>query len=323
MEEKAYPSSTPGHSFVKIIQIGVCGTDLNAFKGAQPYFTYPRVLGHELAAEFIEGDAAGFEKGDLITVLPYKSCGKCFACTLGKSNCCSSLSVLGVHEDGGMSEYISVPNHIIVRTKGMSADQIALIEPLAIGAHAVKRISLQPHDTVMVMGAGPIGIGLLHFLLLQKIKTIIADTNSFRLNYCKKYFPSFHSLNPTEVDMLKKLKEITEGNMPSVIFDATGNLDAIHQSLTYLSHAGKYILVGLQQGNIQVSHPEFHKREATLMSSRNATHEDFQFVIDALQKKSIEPETMITHRIDLNDVVNDFPKLFMQKDQLIKAMIKC
>ena len=133
MQEKAYPNSTPGHSIVKIIQVGVCGTDLNAFRGVQPYFTYPRVLGHEIAAEFIEGDAGDFKKGDLVTVLPYKNCGKCFACTLGKSNCCSSLSVLGVHEDGGMSEYISVPNQIIVRTKGMAADQIALIEPLEIG----------------------------------------------------------------------------------------------------------------------------------------------------------------------------------------------
>ena len=195
--------------------------------------------------------------------------------------------------------------------------------PLAIGAHAVKRISIETHDIVLVMGAGPIGIGLLHFLLLQKIKTIIADTNSFRLDYCKKYFPTFHCLDPSQLDMFKKLNEITDGKMPSVIFDASGNLDAIHQSLAYLSHAGKYILVGLQQGNIQVNHPELHKREAMLMSSRNATHVDFQFVIDAMISKKINPEGMITHRLQFPEAAEKFSTLYSQKDSLIKAMICC
>lgn len=322
-EEKNYPVSTVGHSIVRIKQIGVCGTDLHAYNGVQPYFTYPRVLGHELAAEYVEGKAAGFSIGDLITILPYKSCGKCFACKQGKTNCCTTLSVLGVHEDGGMSEFISVPDELLVHTKELSLDQTALIEPLSIGAHAVSRANIDPNEFVLVIGAGPIGIGLLYFLSLIECKIIVAETNLFRLKFCRSTFPAVHCINPDVDDTLTALKDLTNGNMPSVIFDATGNLSSINQSLSYLSHAGRYVLVGLQQGDIQVNHPEFHKREAMLMSSRNATHVDFQSVIDAIRRKKISPEEMITHRLEFDQMVEKFPTLYTEKDTLIKAMVSC
>ena len=322
-EEKNYPASTAGCSVVCVKQIGVCGTDLHAYNGIQPFFTYPKVLGHELAAEYVEGGAEGFSSGDLLTILPYKSCGTCFACKQGKRNCCSTLSVLGVHEDGGMCELISVPDELLVHAKGLSFDQTALIEPLAIGAHAVTRAKINPHEFVLVIGAGPIGIGLLYFLSLIECNVIVAETNLFRLKFCRSTFPAVQCINPAVDDTLTALKDLTNGNMPSVVFDATGNLTSINQSLSYLSHAGRYVLVGLQQGDIHVSHPEFHKREATLMSSRNATVSDFQFVIDSMRSEKIRPQNMITHRIPFDQVVNDFPLLYSQKDTLIKAMITC
>lgn len=322
-EGKKYPESKQGCSIVRIKQIGVCGTDLHAYNGVQPYFTYPRVMGHELAAEYVEGEAEGFSNGDLITILPYKSCGNCYACRNGKTNCCSTLRVLGVHEDGGMCEFLSVPNELLVHAKGLSFDQTALIEPLAIGAHAVTLAHIDPNEYALVIGAGPIGIGILYFLSLLNCKVIVAETNSFRLNFCTTTFPSIQCINPSVDVTIEWLKNLTNGNMPSVIFDATGNLSSINQSLSYLSHAGRYILVGLQQGNIQVSHPEFHKREAVLMSSRNATHADFQSVIDAIQSGKMNPQKMITHRLPFDQTVEKFPTLYTEKDRLIKAMITC
>lgn len=319
-EEREMPKATRGFSLVRIKQIGICGTDLHAFKGVQPFFNYPRVLGHELAAEFVEGDAKGFSHEDLLTILPYRSCGNCFACKLGKSNCCSTLSVLGVHEDGGMCQYLSVPNELLVHTKGLSLDETALVEPLAIGAHAVSRAGIQPQDKVLVIGAGPIGIGLLHFLSASNNQVIIAETNGFRLHFCKTQFPNFQCVQ-AGADVLNDLHTLTNGTMPSVIFDATGNLQSINKSIGYLSHAGKYILVGLQQGDIQVNHPEFHKREATLMSSRNATYNDFITVIESIKNKQIKPQGMITNRILFDRIPDEFPALYSQGDTLIKAMI--
>lgn len=322
-EERNYPSLKEGSSIVRIKQVGICGTDLHAFNGVQPFFTYPRVLGHELAAEYVEGNAMGFSNGDPLTILPYISCGKCFACMQGKTNCCTTLSVLGVHEDGGMCEFLSIPDKLLVHSSGLSLDQTALVEPLAIGAHAVARANIDVKDHILVIGAGPIGIGLLYFIHSLGVKAMIAETNSFRLNFCHRHFPTIQCIDFAAYNGFDKIKEFTHGNMPSVIFDATGNLESINQSLGYLSHAGKYILVGLQQGEIRVQHPEFHKREATLMTSRNATHADFQFVIDSMLNKRINPEEMITHRMLFDETVEKFPLLFAQKDALIKAMISC
>jgi 2-desacetyl-2-hydroxyethyl bacteriochlorophyllide A dehydrogenase len=323
MQQVEDPKPIPGHSIVKTMQIGICGTDLHAFKGIQPYFTYPRVLGHELAVEYVEGNAKGFSKGDLLTILPYKYCGSCFACRQGKTNCCSSLSVMGVHEDGGMCEYLSVPDHLLIKSDGLTLDQITMVEPLAIGAHAVQRASIQPHDQVLVMGAGPIGIGLLHFLSMLQIKTMVTETIPFRIEYCCAHIPGIVCIDPAKENMEDALLSYTNGDMPSVIFDATGNLSAIDQSLSYLSHAGRYVLVGLQQQDIRVNHPQFHKREATLMSSRNATKADFEFVIETLNNKSIDVNPMITHRLNFDGLPEDFPSLFENKSHLIKAMISC
>lgn len=321
IQEKDYPNLASGHSIVKIKQIGICGTDLNAFKGEQPYFSYPRVLGHELAAAYVEGDAAGFSKGDQLAIMPYKYCGDCFACKQGKTNCCSTLSVMGVHEDGGMCEFLSVPNHLLIQANGLSLDQIAMIEPLAIGAHAVRRAAIKKEDHVLVIGAGPIGIGLLHFLSAYQVKLILAETIPFRADYCRKNIPDIVCIDPSKENMVEVLMNCTNGNMPSVIFDATGNLSAINDSIHYLSHAGRYVLVGLQQGDIKINHPQFHKREATLMSSRNATKDDFMAVIDALRTGDVTVDEMITHRLKFENVHHDFSMLFNQKSNLIKAMI--
>ena len=315
------PQLKEGHSIIKIKRIGVCGTDLHAFEGTQPFFEYPRILGHELAAEFVEGDAEGFTKGDAVTIVPYFHCGSCIACRSGKPNCCVQLKVCGVHQHGGMVEYLSVPSYSLLHSEGLSFDELALVEPLAIGAHGVRRAGVSQGDNVLVIGAGPIGLGIIEFARIAGGNVIAADVNEQRLAFCREHLKVADAINVATEDVLQRLKEITDGEMPTVVIDATGNLKAINQAFQYLAHGGRYVLVGLQKGEIAFSHPEFHKREATLMSSRNATTDDFKHVITSMQKGLVNPSTYITHRVHFSKVKDEFHKWLQPSTGVIKAMI--
>ncbi|MEI6088365.1 MAG: zinc-binding alcohol dehydrogenase family protein [Bacteroidota bacterium] len=317
------PVKEVGKSILKVERIGICGTDLHAFEGTQPFFNYPRIFGHELALSILETDAPGFLVGDLVTIIPYFNCGHCVACKMGKPNCCAEMSVFGVHRDGGMCEYILVPNEALIHGKGLSADELALIEPLAIGAHAVRRANVQPNENVLIIGAGPIGLGIIEFAHIAGANVIVLDINEFRLDFCKENFPSATIINASKEDALEKIKEITNSDMPTVVFDATGNLHVINRGLSYLAHGGRYVLVGLQKESISISHPEFHKREATLMSSRNATKSDFEQVILSIQDGRVYPLNYITNRIPFDDVASVFSSLLDPASNLIKAMIYC
>ena len=321
--EKEMPAPAPGFSIIQIKRIGVCGTDLHAYAGNQPFFSYPRVLGHELAAEFVEGDAADFEKGEILTIVPYFYCGNCIACRNGKPNCCADIKVFGVHIDGGMAAYVSVPSYALVKSGGLSLDQLALAEPLAIGAHAVTRAEIKPGEKILVVGAGPIGIGLVLFAQLAGAEVVLMDTNEDRLEFCRNHFAVSDTINPLQQDAMTMLKAFTSGDMPSLVIDATGNQKAINNAFDYMAHGGKYILVGLQLGEISFSHPAFHKREATLMSSRNATKDDFSHVMAAIANGQIDPLPMITHRLLFDDVLTGFPQLSDPSNKVVKAMIDC
>lgn len=314
------PFPQSGRSIIRIKRIGICGTDLHAFEGTQPYFEYPRILGHELAAEIAQTDAAGFESGEAVTIIPYFNCGGCVACRSGKPNCCVSLKVCGVHVDGGMVEYLSVPSSSLVRSNGLSLDELALIEPLAIGAHGVSRANVKPGEFVLVIGAGPIGLGTMEFARIAGGKVIAMDVNESRLQFCGNKLNIGHLVNGSSPDVTEQLMDITGGNMPHVVIDATGNQNAINNAFQYMQHGGRYVLIGLQKGMVSFSHPEFHKREGTLMSSRNATRADFEMVMKALGDKRIDPLTYITHRTDFEKIKEQFPNWLKPENGVIKAM---
>ena len=320
-EERQMPTVKKGFSLIRVRRIGVCGTDLHAFDGTQPYFTYPRILGHEIAAEFIEGDAAGFTSGELVTVIPYISCGSCIACKKGKTNCCSSLNVLGVHSDGAMGEYFLVPSSLLIKSQGLSIDELALVEPLSFGCHAVDRAEIHPGYDVLVVGVGPIGIGVIHYARLAGARVIVMDSNAHRLDFVKEVLGIPDSINVTTQNASEVLSTMTNASMASIVFDATGNLNAINHGFHYMAHAGKYILVGLQTGSISFSHPEFHKREAVLMSSRNATRVDFEKVIQSIKNNEVNPIDMVTHSLAFNQAVSDFSSLTQPDQEVIKALI--
>lgn len=317
------PEFKKGFSIIKMKRIGICGTDMHAYKGTQPYFTYPRILGHELAGEFIEGDGADdFVTGDAVTIIPYFNCDNCIACRNGKPNCCSSLKVFGVHIDGGMMDIISVPSYALVKSGGLSYDALALVEPFAIGAHGVRRAALQKGEFVLVIGAGPIGLGAMEFARIAGAAVIALDINERRLQFCKDHLKVPYTINANTDDVLAQLKEITKGDMPTVVIDATGSQKAINDALQYLAHGGRFILIGLQKEAISFSHPEFHKRESTLMSSRNATREDFIQVINSIKNGDIDPLIYITHRVKFEGFKEVFDIWMNAASGVIKAVIE-
>jgi 2-desacetyl-2-hydroxyethyl bacteriochlorophyllide A dehydrogenase len=318
------PDSVPkkGYSILEIKRVGICGTDLHAYEGTQPYFEYPRVLGHELAGIIHETGNSNFSKGEKVTIIPYFHCGQCIACMNNKPNCCVQMKVCGVHVDGGMRKYLSVPDDSLINADGLDFDQLALVEPLAIGAHSIRRAAMEPGEFLLVIGAGPIGLGIMEFGKIAGANVIAADVNEMRLSFCRKSGIASHSIHVTSENMVERLKEITSGNMPTVIIDATGNLKAIESAFQYLAHGGRYVLVGLQKENISFSHPEFHKREATLMSSRNATKADFAHVMQSMKKGLVNPSTYITHRIKFKDIKDTFQTLLDPSNAVIKAMIE-
>ena len=317
------PTSAPGRAIIQIKRIGICGTDLHAYEGTQPYFAYPRILGHELAGELIEADGApDFSPGEIVTFIPYFNCGTCIACRSGKPNCCVNLQVSGVHIDGGMVEYLSVPSYSLVHGDGLGVDALALVEPLAISAHGVRRAAVQPGEFVLVVGAGPIGLGIMEFARIAGGNVIAMDINESRLAFCQNKLKVSHTVNALSPDVTEQLRAITNGDMPTVVIDATGSLKAINTSFQYMAHSARYVLVGLQKGEISVSHPEFHKREATLMSSRNATRQDFEHVIASMKQGLVDPTTYITHRVTFGQVRDTFASWLDPSNGVIKAMVE-
>lgn len=321
--EAAMPELQPGQAIIKIKRIGICGTDLHAFEGTQPYFEYPRILGHELAGELVDIDGiSGFTKGEKVTFIPYFNCGKCIACRSGLTNCCVQMKVCGVHVHGGFAEYLSVPASSLLHGSELSYDELALVEPLAIGAHGVRRANVRENEFVLVVGAGPIGLGIAEFVRIAGGKTIMMDINDRRLTFSKDNLGVSHTINPLTDDVMDALKEITDNDMPTVVIDATGNLKAINNAFQYMAHGARYVLVGLQKGDISFSHPEFHKREGTLMSSRNATREDFMHVMSSMRNGLVNPSTYITHRVQFDDVRTEFESWLDPANGVVKAMVE-
>lgn len=317
------PVCTRGQAIIRIRRVGICGTDLHAFEGTQPFFTYPRTLGHELSGELVAFDEApGFELGEAVSFIPYFHCGLCIACRRSKPNCCTRIKVCGVHIDGGMAEYLSVPSSSLLHGAGLSFDELALVEPLAVGAHGVRRAAVEPGAYVLVVGAGPIGLGTMEFARIAGGNVIALDISEQRLRFCKETLKVPFTINALSPKVKEQLAEITNGDMPTVVIDATGSQEAINNAFQYMAHGGRYVLIGLQKGEISFSHPEFHKREATLMSSRNATRPDFEQVIASLKNGKLDPGAYITHRVKFESVKDEFAKWLRPENGVVKAMVE-
>ncbi|WCE09776.1 zinc-binding alcohol dehydrogenase family protein [Pseudomonas sp. JBR1] len=322
-EQREKPSRRPDETLVRIERVGVCGTDLHIFSGNQPYLNYPRVMGHEISATVTETEAdSGLAEGDLVYVMPYLSCGDCVACRQGKTNCCTRIQVLGVHCDGAMTGYLSLPHSALFRADGLDADQAAMVEFLAIGAHAVRRGEVAAQQQVLVVGAGPIGMAVALFARLRGARVTVLDGRTDRLAFCAEHLGVQATVALGEDDEAR-LRDLTGGDFFDVVFDATGNPRAMERGFAFIAHGGKYVLVSIVQGNLSFADPEFHKRETTLLGSRNATAEDFRHVHDCLRRGLVPTQALNTHRLRLEDVPEAFPPLLDPAEGVVKALIEC
>lgn len=323
MKETGMPTALEGEALIRIRRIGICGTDLHAYRGNQPFFEYPRILGHELAGEIVEigSNSRGLQPGDTVTIMPYLECGRCIACRTGKTNCCTQMRVLGVHQDGGMREYMTVPADHLLKADGLSLEQTAIVECLSIGAHAVRRADIAPGEFALVIGAGPIGLGVMKFAKLAGAKVIALDINDARLQYCKDWAPADYTVN-VKNDPVKEIEAITGGDFPTVVFDATGNAKSMESAFQYVSHGGRLVYVGLVKADISFHDPEFHKRELTVMGSRNATIVDFEHVIDSLRSGQIDTDSFITHRVGFEDMIGAYESWLKPETGVIKAIVE-
>jgi 2-desacetyl-2-hydroxyethyl bacteriochlorophyllide A dehydrogenase len=319
--ERTAPHRNAREVLVRIRRVGLCGTDYHIYSGKHPYLSYPRVFGHELSGEILEVDAdSPFRAGQQVTINPYLACGACVACRHGKPNCCVSLRVLGVHMDGGMCEVMSLPQGAIIDASGLSLDQAAMVEFLAIGTHAVRRAKVSPDDRVLVVGAGPIGIGVALFARTQGARVTLVDTLPERLHFARTSL-EFGSVVRAGDDAADALAQITGGEMFECVLDATGNLPSMCAGLRYVCHGGKYVLVGVVQGDISFPDPEFHKRETTLLGSRNALNEDFAHVIEQISNGSIPTSLLHTHSMDASETPRRIPELIGAIGSVMKAIV--
>jgi 2-desacetyl-2-hydroxyethyl bacteriochlorophyllide A dehydrogenase len=324
LTERPDPGSpAPGEALVRIRRVGVCGSDIHAYQGNQPFFTYPRVVGHELGVEIaaVGSNEKGLAVGDRCAVEPYLHCGRCIACRRGKTNCCVTLQVLGVHADGGMREFMTVPVAKLHRSRSLSLDQLALVEMLTIGAHAVRRAQLDPGENVLVIGAGPIGLATIAFAQLVGARVSVLEISAWRREFCRQHLKVDRCLDG-QGDTGKQLQELLDGDLPTTVFDATGSPKSMMQAVQYVANGGKLVYVSLVQADLTFTDPELHRRELTLLRSRNALAADFVWAMQMVEDGRINLGPWITHRAPADAMVGEFPSWLNPDRGVVKAVVE-
>lgn len=321
-EDRTPPEPRADEALIRIRRVGVCGSDYHIFRGRQPFLTYPRVMGHEFSGEVVAAPAgSGLNPGDTVCVLPYLSCGECVACRKGKTNCCVKLQLFGIHRDGAFTEYLNVPTAFALKTPHLSFDDAAMVEFLAVGAHGVRRTQVARGDRVLVVGAGPIGLAAALFCKLRGASVTVIDAREDRLEFARKHLAVDHTVVLSS-NTPETLRQLTDDAFFDVVFDATGNPQAMEMGFGYVAHGGRYGLISVVTSDIRFSDPEFHKREITLYACRNATLEDFQTVIDAIAAGSAPTAAFRTHRGKLSEVPELLPRWLEPTSGVIKAVVE-
>ena len=319
---RPYPATPPpGWARVDVRYVGICGTDYHIYEGKHPFLAYPRVMGHELSGLIgAVGKGVDLDIGMPVIINPYLSCGECVACRARKPNCCTRIEVLGVHRDGGMCEQILVPVGNLYPAGRLSLAHAAAVEFLAIGAHAVRRSHAAPGSRALVVGIGPIGLGTALFARIAGQDVTLMDASAERLEAaCALGFEPGVVAGP---DAAASLMARTGGDGFDIIYDATGVAASIEAGFALVAHGGTFVLVSVVKDTISFSDPEFHKREMTLVGSRNATRQDFEHVVASMLQGLIPLEHIVTHRTSLDGVVTDLPRWAHDKAGLIKAVIE-
>ncbi len=317
------PAPGPEDAVVRVSHVGICGTDLSGYLGKMPFFSYPRIPGHELGVEVVAvgSDVKNVEPGDRCAVEPYINCRQCYACKRGHTNCCEKHQTLGVHCDGGLRPLFTVPARKLHISRQLRFEQLALVETLAIGCHAVDRSALKADESCLIIGAGPIGLSALEFAKLTGAKVIVMDMNAGRLEFCRNTMGVQHTLQPSET-LDKELRDLTDGHLPDVVIDATGSSASMSAATNLITHAGRLVYVGITTDEVKFRHPLFHRPEGTLLCSRNALSADFARIISLIEAGRIDTDPWITHRTSFDDLIEVFPSFTKPETGVIKAIVE-
>lgn len=321
-QRRKKPTAQAGEALLKIIAAGICGTDIHAWGGNQPFFSYPRVLGHELCGEVVAlgSGVTDLQIGQRVALIPYLSCLCCDVCLSGKTNCCENISVIGVHQDGGFCDFLSVPASNLLAVDALSIEATALIEPFAISAHAVRRAAIQPDDHLLVVGAGPIGLGVAAIAAAAGAKVVVADTSEFRRDHVVQQL-GLMAVNPMDTCLDEVMRTQFNGMLAAKVIDATGSPSAMNNVINLLRHGGNVVFVGLHKGDLVIPDSDFHRKEATLMGSRNATREDFDKVCELMDSGKIRADMMFNQRFAFARLAEEFEERVINNRALIKGIV--
>jgi alcohol dehydrogenase len=316
-------SPGPGEALVRVHRVGICGTDISGYLGKMPFFSYPRIPGHELGVEVVEvGEGVtNVRPGDRCSVEPYINDPNSYASRRGHPNCCEKLEVLGVHRDGGLRTHFVLPARKLHPSARLTFEQLALVETLAIGCHAVNRAAPKDGESCLVIGAGPIGLAVIEFVKLTGARLIVLDMNDQRLEFCRRVMGVPHTLKPSE-SLERDLRDLTDGHLPDVVIDATGSSASMSNAFGLIAPGGLLVFVGITTDEVRFRHPVFHKTEGTLLCSRNALPDDFTRIIGLIESGRIDTKPWVTHRAGFDELPGLFPSYVKPETGVIKAVVE-
>lgn len=321
--EKDMPKRKEGEALLKVLYCGICGADVASFTGNQPFTTYPRIPGHEFSAQIVEiGDNdRDFKAGDIITCNPYFNCGKCYACKRGIVNACNDNQTMGVQRDGSFQEYITMPIERLIDSKGLSAKELALIEPFSISCHALSRAKVKEGDNLLIMGAGPIGLFALIRAKAMGARVLIADMLQNRLDLAKQ-FGADGIVNVKENTLHTVCDDFTNGNGFDVCVEACGAPETFLNCIDEAACGANIILIGNGKRETTFVHSIILKKELNIFGSRNAFTKDFETNIDLVKSGKADIIKMVSGVYDIENANKAFEALSHNDGTLAKLLIK-
>lgn len=297
--DRPVPAPGPGEVLLRVRVVGYCGTDLNTFRGLNPLVQYPRVPGHEIGAVIAARGAevpSEWAEGLEVTLSPYINCGQCGACRQGRPNCCRSNQTLGVQCDGAMTEYIVAPWKKLYRSPKLGLRELALVEPLTIGFHAVDRGRVTNHDTVLVFGCGAIGLGVIAGAARRGARVVAVDVDDAKLALARRC-GARETVNSRSVNLHERVRELTNGEGATVAIEAVGVPETFRAAVDEAAHAGRVVYIGYAKQPVQYETKQFILKELDILGSRNATGRDFETVIGFLESGRFPVAEVITRNV--------------------------
>ena len=290
-----------GNILLKVRKIGLCGSDLNSYRGRNPLITYPRILGHEIAATVaaLNPSHPEWRPGDAVTVSPYTSCSRCSACRRGRPNACQFNQTLGVQRDGALAEFIAVPADRLYRAS-LSLRDLCLVEPLTVGFHAASRGRVAPSDTVAIIGCGGVGLGAVAGAAYRGATVIAIDVEDSKLATARKAGAA-HTINTTREDLHTQLAAVTRGHGPDVVIEAIGLPQTFRAAVEEVAFTGRVVYIGYTKQEVAYETRLFVQKELDILGSRNAQPEDFRDVIRMLEEGRFPVSDAITHTVEMDE----------------------